>query len=38
VGRGREHRNGVFIPDDEPFRVEPDDVVSPVLGLPGEIR
>lgn len=31
-----EHRNNVFIPSDEPFVVdEGDDVVPPVLGLPG---
>ncbi|HEX4362074.1 MAG TPA: PPE domain-containing protein, partial [Pseudonocardia sp.] len=31
-----EHRNNVFIPSDEPFVVEEgDDVVPPVLGVPG---
>ena len=31
-----EHRNNVFIPSDEPFVVdEGDDVVPPVLGVPG---
>jgi len=31
-----EHRNNVFVPSDEPFVVEEgDDVVPPVLGVPG---
>lgn len=33
-GEGREHRNNVFIPDDEPFRVELDDLTPPVIGPP----
>jgi hypothetical protein len=35
-GQEREHRNSVFIPDDEPFRVEFDDVTPSVIGLPDE--
>jgi hypothetical protein len=35
-GQDREHRNSVFIPDDEPFRIEFDDVTSSVIGLPDE--
>jgi hypothetical protein len=35
-GPDREHRNTVFIPDDEPFRVEFDDVTPSVIGLPDE--
>ena len=31
-GQDRDHRNNVFIPDDEPFRVEFDDVTDSVLG------
>jgi len=34
-GDGREHRNNVFIPSDEPFTVHHDDVVPAVLGTPG---
>jgi hypothetical protein len=35
-GEDHEHRNNVFIPSDEPFVVdEGDDVVPPVLGVPG---
>jgi len=35
-GQDQEHRNNVFIPSDEPFVVdEGDDVVPPVLGVPG---
>ncbi|WP_156994172.1 hypothetical protein [Pseudonocardia acaciae] len=33
----REHRNNVFILDDEPFRVVFDDVITPVIG-PGDVR
>jgi hypothetical protein len=29
------HRNNVFVPSDEPFRVEFDDVPPSVIGLPG---
>jgi hypothetical protein len=34
-GRGgqKDHRNGVFIPSDDPFRVTFTDVTPPVLGL-----
>jgi hypothetical protein len=35
-GQEREHRNSVFIPDDEPFRVEFYDVTPSVIGLPDE--
>jgi len=35
-GEDHEHRNNVFVPSDEPFVVEEgDDVVPPVLGVPG---
>jgi hypothetical protein len=36
AGRGgeeRPHRNSTFIPSDEPFLVEFDGVVPPVLGV-----
>jgi hypothetical protein len=33
-GQPRDHRNNVFIPDDEPFRVEFDDLTPPVIGPP----
>ena len=35
-GQRHEHRNTVFIPDDEPFRVEFEDLTPPVIGLPGD--
>jgi hypothetical protein len=34
-GGDRQHRNTVFIPSDEPFVVEFDDVAPPVLGVSG---
>ena len=42
-GQDKDHRNNVFIPDDEPFRVEFDDLTDPVLGThadgdPGRYR
>jgi hypothetical protein len=37
-GEDREHRNTVFLPDDEPFRVDFDDVTGAVIGLPEEPR
>jgi hypothetical protein len=39
AGAGREdrlHRTTVYLPDDEPFRVELDDVTPSVIGLPDE--
>jgi len=35
-GQRHEHRNTVFIPDDEPFRVEFEDLTPPVIGLPDD--
>jgi len=35
-GQEREHRNNMFLPDDEPFRVADDDVTPSVIGLPDE--
>jgi hypothetical protein len=35
-GQGRTHRNQSYLPDDEPFRVEPEDVTPPVLGVARE--
>jgi len=34
-GQELEHHNNVFIPSDEPFAVDADDLVPPVLGEPG---
>jgi hypothetical protein len=33
-GQDRDHRNNVFIPSDEPFRVEFDDLTDSVIGAP----
>ena len=33
-GQDKTHRNNVFIPSDEPFRVEFDDVLPSVIGMP----
>jgi hypothetical protein len=34
-GKDRQHRNGVYLPSDEPFRVEYDfDIAPAVIGLP----
>jgi hypothetical protein len=33
AGREQTHRNTQFIPSDEPFRVEFDDVAQPVIGV-----
>jgi len=38
AGEDREHHNTVFLPDDEPFRVDFDDVTGAVIGLPDEPR
>jgi hypothetical protein len=37
AGQDREHRNTVYLPDDEPFRVDFDDVTGSVIGLPDEL-
>jgi hypothetical protein len=36
AGQDREHRNSVYLPDDEPFRVDFDDVTGSVIGLPDD--
>jgi hypothetical protein len=33
-GADRTHRNQHYLPSDEPFAVEPDDVSPAVLGVP----
>jgi len=38
AGQDREHHNTVYLPDDEPFRVDFDDVTGAVIGLPDEPR
>jgi hypothetical protein len=37
-GGERQHRNSTFIPSDEPFLVEFDDLAPPVLGVPESAR